>query len=246
MAWSHETHQILSFNISTAQNGPSAAFIAGSAAPDAFKTLSSSFHTVEFASFLLSMPISSSHSFPDFGHPNPELDFALGYCCHIIQDAVAHHTHSVSAHDYHGVAHATDALLQAHNSQRYRQFGMITDDLTVFISHAASDFGIKGTSLQILRQIVAVFNSDGQTHFDHYATENLNEQMNVIREKMCSQSKHSWPAVQRALEWSAEASRFMVAKQKASPHTPAENMQSALDMIDTLFEESGGKICGKA
>ena len=124
-AWGPYTHQ--HFGAQDPSRAGSAAFLAGCSAPDAFKGREPSLHSLAFSSALY-----------ETAHRNGSeeaIDFALGWGCHLTQDAIGHHARGfLNPLEDHLLEFAVDSYVYHNFGHRFLQIDSLAEALVVAAS----------------------------------------------------------------------------------------------------------------
>jgi hypothetical protein len=126
-SWGPFTHQY--FAKEDAVHGTSTTFVTGGSSPDSVKKLEGALHTFTFASTLYLEAKKNDNT--------DDLDFALGYGCHLAHDAVGHHLAGfLNPQEDHPLEFAVDTYV--HLKLDNSTFGQVTPRQELLIANAST------------------------------------------------------------------------------------------------------------
>ena len=228
-AWGPYTHQ--HFGAQDASRAGSAAFLAGCSAPDAFKELEPSMHSLAFATTLYNT-----------AHQNGSaeaIDFALGWGCHLTQDAIGHHARGfLNPKEDHPLEFATDSDIYHNFGHGYSEIDSLAEALVVSAS--------ANTTAPITEALAskAVSKFKLLTKAESAAMEvNFLYKKQMVSDSFCNVS--SFGAVTAnfnlAQKWTQSVcSAWQVAMLTPSAADPVAEMQA---LVQHLFDGNNGSSC---
>lgn len=225
VSWGPYTHQSLCAHYSLRN---SSEFVAGCSAPDAFKHIKTGLHSLPFAAALFAT-----------ANGTAEVDFALGYGCHLAADVVGHRNNGfLNPQSDHPLELATDAMnfRDAHRGSLQQ----ISSKMSDLVSRASAG-SVNSVSESEASTAVAKFRVLTTTEAAALAVDAF-YQKQMIRFSFCNVSSFAevMDDYQRASLWNKEAcSTWQLAMLEGTPSPEAV----LYERVGQLFVSNGGTSC---
>lgn len=239
VSWGPFTHQY--FASLDATYHTSLPFITGGSSPDAVKKLENALHTFTFAAALYETATSSNTS--------SDIEFALGYGCHLAHDYVGHHAKGfLNPLEDHPLEFAVDTYVETlSNKPSFNQLTSAMEALIAKTSRSASSVYpfISKVSLTQVQSSVGAFKK--LTTAEHLAIQvnKLFYKSQLVKDSYCNIS-HVQDAVlnfKRATNWSISACNFWKDTMQNSGVNGTEAQTMVEKYVDGIFAAHEESSC---
>ena len=239
LCWGPFTHQY--FASQDEAHGTSSPFRTGGSAPDAVKKLENSLHTFPFASTLYKTATTNGNM--------DDIEFSLGYGCHLAHDFVGHHTKGfLNPQEDHPIELAADTYI--HDTIDKSSFGEITTAMVDLISKASAaasvDYPfIKAVTSTQVQGSVGKFKTLTTAEAVALELNRWTYKKQLVKDSYCNITDFNGAVnnFNRALNWSVLACNFWreTMTKKYVNGTEAETMVE--NYVDELFTSHNGTSC---